>query len=459
MEEIKYRYRFMARIVVEAETPLVIGSGEKNMITDAAVVLDVNNLPYIPGTSLAGIVRHAIGESIDLTFFGKHDPEVSMNDKGSEIIFSEARMVGKDGRIIDGLYAVDFSDTNFYAHFQELPVRQHVRITHKGVANDRGKFDEQVVFKGTRFCFEIEMLAEKEDLKNFNKVLETLKTDSLRIGGGSRSGFGEMAIVSIHTACLDLKKKEDLTAYLEKTSDLTAGADWKSWKNADVQPIRDENYVEYKLHLVPDDFYLFGSGIGDDKADMTPVKVRYVAWDHLTAEIKSEKVLIPGSSVKGALAHRVAYHYNKMMKQFADKVDDLSGIVGKNNEAVRELFGYEGEKQKGRTVGQVPGNVLISDFIVKKKVEDKLLNHVAINRYTGGAIPGALFTEKVVRDDNSKDGYVIRLLVRKRRYSDHVIDAFEAALRDICEGMLPLGGGVNRGNGCFTGWFEKNNAV
>ena len=37
-----------------------------------------------------------------------------------------------------------------------------------------------------------------------------------------------------------------------------------------------------------------------------------------------------------------------------------------------------------------------------------------------------------------------------------IVKAFEAALTDLCKGYLPLGGGVNRGNGTFKGKLNKN---
>ena len=64
----KYTHRYLARVIIEATTPLAIGSGEKNMITDQIILSDVNGLPYIPGTSLAGIIRHALGEEISIQF-------------------------------------------------------------------------------------------------------------------------------------------------------------------------------------------------------------------------------------------------------------------------------------------------------------------------------------------------------------------------------------------------------
>lgn len=66
----KYKYRFLARIVVEATTPLTIGSGRSNIMTDSLVTTDVNGLPYIPGTSLAGILKHSFDEADGDRYFG-----------------------------------------------------------------------------------------------------------------------------------------------------------------------------------------------------------------------------------------------------------------------------------------------------------------------------------------------------------------------------------------------------
>ena len=61
MESI-YTHRFLARMIIEAKTPLAVGSGDKDITTDALVATDVNGLPYIPGTAIAGVIRHFIGE-------------------------------------------------------------------------------------------------------------------------------------------------------------------------------------------------------------------------------------------------------------------------------------------------------------------------------------------------------------------------------------------------------------
>lgn len=100
-----YDTRFQAHVVLEAETPLVIGSGRKTMLTDAAILKDINGFPYIPGTSIAGILSHALDEETKGTFFGvKSTSKENDNDsKGSDIIFSEGKIIDLKGNVIDGI--------------------------------------------------------------------------------------------------------------------------------------------------------------------------------------------------------------------------------------------------------------------------------------------------------------------------------------------------------------------
>lgn len=445
----RYNFRFLARIIIEAATPIVVKSGEKSILTDGIVLRDVNDLPYIPGTSIAGVMRHAwkdAGKNVDAIFgFQEND-----GGEGSKIIFSEARILDSCGRVVDGLQEIT---DDFLKNYELLPIRQHVRITDKGVAADKGKFDEEIVYAGTRFCFEMEMLANEDDKTTFDELLATLQSRTFRLGSGTRNGFGEIKIVSIWSKALNLSQKEDIDAYLSKSSNLEVSKKWYTDKQeVNPQPIE---WTCYKLQLTPSDFFLFGSGFGDDEADMTPVKERRVFWNGKSAQLGEYSYLVPASSIKGAIAHRVAFHYNKLKGNYADLLsdEDRKKLIGKNNEAVKTLFGSEGD-EKG--IGKLRGNVLFSDLYLETNA-DKLLNHVAIDRFTGGAIDGALFTEKVTYGEG--EGWSIELLVNSQSIEENVMMAFELALDDICKGMLPLGGGVNRGHGTFTGEILKNGKV
>ncbi len=294
---------------------------------------------------------------------------------------------------------------------------------------------------------------------DFESVLSQINNKTFRIGSGTRCGFGEIEVVEMQRAKMDLSKPEDLELYLDKSSNLSE--DWNGWQ-------RDENieketlssdWVEYKLSLQPEDFFLFGSGFGDSEVDMTPVKARKVEWSNGCGKLSDKMVLIPATSVKGALSHRVAFHWNKLNGYYAGNPE---AKVGKDNFAVKTLFGSEGEKDGE---GQFRGNVIFSDIIEKRYVEDKILNHVAIDRFTGGAMDGALFSEKTTYVREKESPFEMSILVKNEMLSKKdkknvtVGEALEVALQDICKGMLPLGGGVNRGNGIFTGTLKRGEEI
>ena len=63
MDNSKYTDRYLARVVLEAETPLFVGSGESSLLKDALVQKDMHGFPMMPGTSLTGVLRHALEDS------------------------------------------------------------------------------------------------------------------------------------------------------------------------------------------------------------------------------------------------------------------------------------------------------------------------------------------------------------------------------------------------------------
>ena len=68
---------------------------------------------------------------------------------------------------------------------------------------------------------------------------------------------------------------------------------------------------------------------------------------------------------------------------------------------------------------------------------------------------GALFQEKVIYDKDTE--YTFDIYVENSALADDDIKkAFVQSLRDICTGLLPLGGITNRGNGIFTGTATEN---
>lgn len=485
-----YTHRYLARIIVEAETPLAVGSGERDVLTNQLVATDCNGLPYIPGTALAGVLRHSLAGHLNDTdlnpLFGfqldkeeeekirkteNREPTEKEKGQGSRLILSHAQMIGHEGKPVDGLAEIVW-DSDFYKPFQTLPIRQHVRISHRGAgaSEEKGKFDEQVVYKGTRFCFEMELVSDgnSNDADVWKKMLELFRSPVFRIGGGTRKGFGEISIHEYREIKIDMTK--NLQAYLNKTSSLNDNL----WENiSPVNPKSNEsNWIKYELRLEPEDFFLFSSGLENDNAKMIPVTEKVISWKNpLKPTFTKEQILIPATSVKGALAHRVAFYYNKKEEIFGDKLTEellekkgydmsievkgdqnrLFEIATKGNPAVRALFGYSAKGDDGQR-----GKVIFSDLIEGGLTPEskKLLNHVAIDRFTGGAMDSALYNEEVVYGKGTP--YNLTIQVDAEGLNNDYIEAFELALNDLKTGMLPMGGGTMRGHGRFTGTITKN---
>ena len=206
MQTTTYNTRLIARVTIEAATPLAIGSGKKSILTDATINRDANDLPFIPGTTLAGLIRHAIDEDLADRLMGfikkKNDKKDEYEVEGSRLIVTEAKLLNHNGKAIDGLLnletACNDKDRTFLDGFKHAPIRQHAKINHRGVTEEKGKFDEEVVPKGARFCFEMELMANpknEEELaeykQNFKDLLGILVADGFRVGGKSRNGFGK----------------------------------------------------------------------------------------------------------------------------------------------------------------------------------------------------------------------------------------------------------------------------
>jgi len=445
--------KYLARLVLEAVTPLHVGSGLSDLTLDAPVNCDANGLPQINGTSLAGVLRSSFSddEKIKEKIFGFKNTE-----EGSRLVVSNAHLIYGGGKVAEGLMTNDEITENTYLKAMQayaLPLRDHCRIGDKGSAADKGKFDNCVLPKGVRFMCEIELTENDENLSAYwEKLLEIVCSDTFRIGGKVRSGLGRLSAVKLIKQVFDFDKESDVNAYLERSSSFNAAAgEWENGRSSG----NSDNYLCYTLDIKPENFFTFGSGYGDEEVDMTPKKEIVVVWNAQDEPTIGEaKILVPASSIKGAISHRVAYHYNRLKGRFAGKVS-ARDVTGCNNEAVKALFGYD-KKGKGKAENEVSaGKVFFDDMLISGSGEEQIFNHVSIDRFTGGAMTGALFDEKVCGNNGIK--LELNIYVEKPAFEkdENVEKAFEKALDDICNGMLPLGGSTMRGHGCFEGSWEK----
>lgn len=410
--------RHIAHIVLEAQTPLKVGSNAMDFLQDSPVQKDWNGLPMILGTSIAGVLRKEFDRDKTADIFGLNS--------GSKIMISNALLItDREGTVYEDL-RVEKSD--FLKLFENLPLREHTKITDKGTTEKGAKFDEEVVFKGTRFKFSIEFIDDNKEL--FMELIGLLKRSSFRLGSGSTKGFGKFKVLEIEYGFFDI---ENYSSSLNKPLG--------GQKEYNLENLTCKDYIAYMLQLKPDDFFMFGSGFSDSDADMTPVYEQVI--DYEKNALTEKKVLIPASAIKGALAHRTTYHYNKLQ---GNTIEASNGVI-----SVTGLFGLA--KNSKQNIEGSKGKILISDCFKSDQGKTKTFDHVSIDRFTGGAMEGALFQEKTVAND--EEWYEIELLVRNDIQGIE-LEAFELALKDMTTGMLPLGGATTKGHGIFLGTIAKN---
>ena len=471
-----YKKIYIARIIVEADTPLFVGSGEVGLLSDMQVQRDHLGLPMIMGTTLAGVLRNefqsnkkegdfeGIGNEQKYVpspfenLFGYHEKNFG---QGSRVRVSSAYLMINEKECVQGLGQK--IDENILDIFTTLPLRPHVKINAKGVADkdNNALFFNEVVYKGSRFKFEIELLGNEGDKNNWDKILNTLSDPRFRIGMGTRKGYGALKIIELKSQIFEIGKEAPPTSLNEELN-------IKEIKNVDFIKTKEEDnsnekkvkLIQYKVGLTPEDFFYFGNDTSDTEVDNTPTTEVMIEYKEDSVDLSEEYTIIPASSIKGALAHRTAFYYNKNKGQFIVQENgifkcntDIEKITGSQNEAIKFLFGVEAN-DKGKKGSR--GRVIINDiFLSNEEVKnDKIFNHVAIDRFTGGAVDSALFSEKVSyfidtpnqENDNHKIKFDITLLDINQESKEHEdsIQAFEQALLDM-----------TKGHGIFTGEFIK----
>lgn len=437
-----YVYR---RVTFETTTALHAGSGEHDPLQDMPIQLDCNGFPVINASSVAGVLRHLYpGSDADInSLFG--DRETG----GSRLVVSDALPLDGHGVAIEGLRPdLENAKSPYLNTLRQLFYRDHCAHNHRGTALTNAKFDRSVLIAGVRFILEFRVGADTADHDRADAEADRLVSlfahHEFRLGGGTRNGFGAIRPIAVSGRAYDLTSPTDRQALLKRSASLAAPT------GEPELPVPTDTAAEgvttHTLHLKPELFWLCANGTGDGDIDIAPKLETRVNWDSGKPNLQENCVILPATSVKGALRHRTAYHYHKLNRIFADQLsDDDFNAAATRNAAVDALFGFANDAD---TAGQ-RGRILLSDVYFENP-QSKILNHVAIDRFTGGSFQGALFTEEVIQDGDIFLNVTIMPPADAKPEDPTIQQALDAALDDLRHGRLPLGGGVNRGLGAMT---------
>jgi CRISPR/Cas system CSM-associated protein Csm3 (group 7 of RAMP superfamily) len=461
----KINSRLIIKGTLQAETPLHVGGYGYDVNTDLPLARNGKDEFYIPGTSLAGVLRawcerNFGNDNIDKIFGYQKD------DSGhASFVLVEDAKIKNAGNIL-------------------AEIRDGVKIDRiYGTAADKAKFDRAILPKGTKIELEltVEIANGADEGKTkaiFGHLLAALQNEEIRLGAAKTRGLGRVKLIS-------WKISEEKFDSFDNIVNLFEGSNQKTYEiqdlidaDANTQPKSDQARLEIEIQWSPNLPLMNKAGYEGIGVDMLPV----------TSGTENGKLslVLAGSSIKGSLRS----HAEKIMRTLLDSEAQDDSSEQTSVRVVRELFGSKKEKdskndklglgalsvddcfsiesfdqKKWREVEQASAkddvsaahweitnalNAVHGEIKSQTQIKNPhfhLTHHTAIDRFTGGVAEGALYSVLAPHDIEWSP---IRLTLDFGRCQGNerkCLMLLMLVLRDLAKNRLPLGFATNRGMG------------
>lgn len=388
------------RIEFCLSSAMAVGSGQ-NIMTDKDIIRNSIGEPYIPGTALAGIYR---------TFFENPDE------------YFGSLQAGNDSKIIT-------YDACLLTENPKILTRDCVGLDQYKTGIPGAKFDFEILEPGTKF---VTYLEQNEYIPSPDQDRQEEKTGCIKnaadviaaawmqerivIGAKGARGLGQITDVRIYVREFDFSQPSDINDWID--FDLYREDSWnKEWKLSEADILRKEcgTYLSILLEQKsPLTIRAYTTDVGDDVPDY-----KQVAYIRDGKEIP----IIPGTSWAGAFRH----HMGKMLR---------------NPEALKQLFGSKPENNKN--IAGKKSAVMFCESEIRD-AESKIVTRNAIDRFSGGTVDGALFTEKSCIGGNT----LLKIRINEENVDEDCIKALAASIVDLDLGFLAVGGETSVGHGIF----------
>ncbi|SHF45097.1 CRISPR/Cas system CSM-associated protein Csm3, group 7 of RAMP superfamily [Caldanaerobius fijiensis DSM 17918] len=419
--------RIKGRIIVEGklilDSPLLIGSGEKNQQPDICVLKDEHGMPYIPATSFGGAIRHYF---FDKAIVDEDDLENVYYFFGSEKLNkNEDNGIEKGQKFVQGAtYISDLTLDKMSGIF----IRDGIKINQQtGIVVDKNKFDYEIVEPGAVFNLKLEIiLRECFDKEIFIKILSfiarALRNGKIYIGAMTTKGFGRVRLCDDNYYEYDYSKASHVISWLKRE------------KGENIR----EKIFNTKTYSVKNNVFSIDA-IFDIKSSLI---IRSYSRDpdapdavHISCRGYN---ILPASSVKGALRARSLKILNSM---------------GKDGKTLNNiLFGYMSDSSDIKDTNKSKSHLIIEETYIKN-VQQEIQRRIKVDRFTGGTIKSALFETMPlwrVKGSNS----IVNIKLTLDNFSDR--NSWEAGLlllllRDIWTSNLAIGGEKGIGRGILKG--------
>lgn len=412
-------------------SPLIIGSGEDEQ-TDIDVIRDGNGTPFIPGTSIAGVLRHYAEEHL-----GKKEEE----QKIINALFGE-----KEKDSIQSLLHI--SDLTLAGNScAQVNIRDGIKLDpltkttaqHTTGQKQSGgaKYEYEIIETGACFDMKMELII-RENHKNEEKkiydllyiTLESLEKERIRLGAKTRRGFGRLKLENTKVLPLDMETGEDVNAWIDFNWNFNTNNGISYFKK-DILTLKSKTVTRILAKFkIP--YSLIIRHYNENPSD-----------DDTTHLVSNSQMVIPGTSWNGVLRHAI-YHLlldvlvhnnNQNELEPGKKFDRFKKIY---NDITGDLFGYVNpddlETQASASRISIDESTISNGNLIS-------YTRNKVDRFTGGVVDSALFSEKPVY------GGETALNIEVENPGGWEIGLLLLALKDIGNGIQPLGGDANIGRG------------
>ncbi|MDY6856507.1 MAG: RAMP superfamily CRISPR-associated protein [Thermodesulfobacteriota bacterium] len=461
---------------LKALSGIYIGSGESGEATDKLIFRDSFGDIVIPGTAIAGALRtlatrtapnlglkncFAIDRSDSdnvcacpvCMMFGSFNPnDESENVKASNIWVYDAVFMEKKITSIRDSVAID-------------------RETGVSAREMRSKYDYEVLPRGSEFGFRIEI---QDDLSSEQEsllvtVLSEWKNGRCYLGGNLSRGLGNMQLEDIEVHNLDLSKVGKLMDFLRKDDLIKVTEKDGKWLNECIENAKKSvkkingldgiysSFAQIEITLEFTGGFILNDVMNANRSgfDFAP-------------KMEDGKFLLPGSSLRGVLRSQAEKIVRSLVtfdvdnsNEFVERYPACNPVANENaplrscNNILRfYIKENQIDTQKGinedhfclacRLFGStyLGSRLFVSDGHLTGPKKIKIMDFLAIDRFTGGGKEGSKFNALVLWQPSFK----FRIFLENPK--EWQLGWLMITLKDLHDGLLSVGSGQNK-------WFGK----
>ena len=433
-----------------AQTPISVGGLDAGEHVDLDVAVDGSGKLYIPGTSLAGPMRAWLSKNVE--------PEAMVDE-----LFGFIEQTEDKGQA-SSLFIEDSSARGSVRERRHgIALREDTGTVADGFFYTRG-----LLPRGTRFLLEMELDIDKSPEPGTEHpagalapLLKALSEGDIRFGACKTRGMGDLRLEDLRVDYYDFAKDtEALDRWLasggssEDRESLGLEQELKKLERFGAPKQREQRLFEVLIHWRALSPIMVKAGRDGVEADMLPLMS---GVDGAKGAAGGIAPVLPGSSIKGVLraqARRILHTLfdpdGENASEKPEYLNLLDALFGSTEWAGRLSVD---DVYYRREAPLSPGAWLKEDVDALNAVTERH-QHVAIDRFTGGASEGALYSARPVKRDKGEKESGWEPIHLALDLSDFPEAEGHAALallklliRDLEDGYVSIGFGSRRGMG------------